>query len=123
MIQFSCTTRLFGAAINVHVLRLDEGIQVTIFGGTRPHVGAVSIADGPGGCRTVEFPGHRDGTISRRWAEALAEAGCGPAVVTAGIHYDHLSREAVGQVVAVSDGLLADVLGKLGSGQGTLRRT
>lgn len=80
---------LFGKKITAELTRLDQGVQVLVAGGDLSHVGAVSIVDPEGHITTTQFPGHRDGVVSRRWAEALAETGNIPAVVTAGIHYDN----------------------------------
>ena len=110
MKQLTLRRSLMGAALTAYVNCLPEGIHVGIFGGTLPHIGAVSVVDPEGNITTQQFDRHRDGVVSERWARALAEAGCFPAVITAGIHYDGLSREQIAEVVALTDELLEELL-------------
>ena len=113
MKQFSLTRELMGASITAQAICLPEGLQAAVYGGTLPHIGAVSVADPQGNVATRQFPTHKDGVVSGRWAKALSEAGYRPAVVTAGIHYDDLSREQIAGVVELTDGMLAELLNAL----------
>lgn len=105
-------TQALGEEISARVLLTGGGVQVIICGGSRTHIGAVSIASGSGQ-QDMEFPGHRDSVIAKKWAGALKEAGYCPAVVSAGIHYDNISGEEIEAVVALSDALLGKVLDAL----------
>ena len=110
MKRFGLTRELMGASIAVQVFCLRSGLQIGVYGGTLPHIGAVSVADPQGNITTQQFPAHKDGIISERWARALSEAGYRPAVVTAGIHYDHLNREQIAAVVEITDSMLSELL-------------
>lgn len=110
MRQFELKRTLFGADITAQIAVLDEGVQVSVFGGTRSHIGAVSVVSFQGEITTRQFPTHKDGVVSERWARTLSEAGCRPAVVTAGIHYDHLSQKQIAEVVELTDGMLSELL-------------
>lgn len=110
MRRFDLTRRLFDAEITAQVLQLDQGLHVSVFGGTRPHIGAVSTAPPAGSVETLQFPGHKDGVISGRWARALSEAGHCPCVVEAGIHYDNLSGGEIDMVVALTEEMLGTIL-------------
>ena len=114
MKQFSLTRKLMEASITAQAVCMPEGLQIGVYGGTLPHIGAVSVADPQGNVTTQQFPGHKDGVVSERWARALSEAGYRPAVVTAGIHYDGLSREQIAEVVEVTDDMLCALLCALG---------
>lgn len=105
---FACT--VLGAPLTARLQPLDGGMRAEIYGGTRPHIGAVSIAGPDGKVSTTQFPAHRDGVVSARWAGALAAAGYRPAVVLAGIHYDHLDRAGIDQVVQATEHLLHQAL-------------
>lgn len=118
MRQFTLTRELMGASLTAQAVRLPSGLQVGIYGGTLPHIGAVSVAGPQGEAATQQFPGHRDGVVSGRWAEALSEAGYRPAVVTAGIHYDGLSREQIAKVVELTDDMLSELLHMLREADG-----
>ena len=110
MTRFGLTRELMGASITAQVICLRPGLQIGIYGGTLPHIGAVSVADPQGNITTRQFPAHKDGVVSERWARALSEAGYRPAVVTAGIHYDHLNREQIAAVVEITDSMLSELL-------------
>lgn len=113
MKRFELTRNLFGAEITAEVLRLEQGLHVSLYGGELPHIGAVSVASPGGELTTHQFPGHKEGVVSENWAKALSQAGYRPAVVEAGIHYDHLSREGIAAVVELSGQMLNEVLKKL----------
>ena len=110
MRRFEITRKFLGADLTAQVLCLDEGLHVSVFGGTRTHIGAVSIVSPEGLVNTTQFPGHKDGVVSARWAEALSEAGVRPCVVEAGIHYDNLNRQEIDQVVSLTDEMLHTIL-------------
>lgn len=111
--EFCVTCTVLGAPLTARGQVVDGGARAEVYGGTRPHIGAVSIAGPEGDITTTQFPTHRDGAVSARWAEALAGAGLRPAVVLAGIHYDGLSRGGICQVMEACEGLLQEVLAKL----------
>lgn len=99
---------LFGEPVTVLVLPLDGGVHVSIFGGSRPHIGAVSIADMDGAVTTTQFPFHKESVISHKWAGALSRLGRLPVVVEAGIHYDGLDEAGIQKVLALADTLLEE---------------
>ncbi len=112
MRQFELKRTLFGADITAQVTVLDEGVQASFFGGTRPHIGAVSVVNMANEIFTTQFPGHCDGVVSRAWAKALMEAGYNPAVVTAGIHYDQIGKADICTVLELNDDLIRSALEK-----------
>ena len=110
MAQFTLTRELMDAPVTAHAICLPGGLQVTVYGGTLPHIGAVSVADPQGNVTTQQFPTHKDGVVSERWAKAISEAGYRPAVIAAGIHYDSLNREQIGDVIKLTDDMLGELL-------------
>lgn len=110
MTQFTLTRELMGAALTAQAVLLPSGLQVGLYGGTLPHIGAVSVAGPQGNITIQQFPTHKDGVVSERWARALSEAGYRPAAVTAGIHYDGLSQKQIAEVVALTDDMLDELL-------------
>ncbi|MCD7805762.1 MAG: hypothetical protein LUH19_00280 [Lachnospiraceae bacterium] len=102
-----------GETLTVEVLVFPAGVEINIYGGCFPHIGAVSIVDPEGNTVTTQFSGHKDAVISEKWARAVAGAGYRPVTVVAGIHYDNLTKEEIGAVVAMTDGMLEEVLEKM----------
>ena len=105
-----------GRDIGVYVLSTDEGVHVSVFGGERTHIGAVSIVDPAGAQQDLQFPGHRDAAVASKYARTLSRAGIRPAVVEAGIHYDNITPETLTQTLGVTDTLLAELLAVMGVG-------
>lgn len=101
---------VLGERIIAQVLVLDTGIHVSVFGGQKPHIGAVSVIDLEGNCMTQQFTGHCDGAVSEPWAKELARAGYRPVVVEAGIHYDRLNQEQIACVLRNCEQMLREVL-------------
>lgn len=93
-------------AIEVKCTVLDQGIHILITGGCRTHVGAVSYGFPGEKTKTVQFPGHRDGAVSEKWAEYLCQRFQVPVIVNCGIHYDHVDRNDIESIVSVTDKLL-----------------
>lgn len=104
---------LFGYPITCQATVLDDGLSILLTGGSRTHVGAVSI------CRTGEvpdtccFPGHKDHVLSEAWAKALSERHEGTICVACGIHYDHATGQQIQEILAAADRLLARLLAAL----------
>ena len=108
MQQCESTRQLFGKNLTAHVIRLDEGIHVLIYGGSCSHIGALSVIALGENCSTTQFPNHRDGVISEMWAKALAEVCAEPVVAAAGIHYDNLSREDIQKILSAMEEMVAE---------------
>lgn len=119
MMQFVLKREAMGASITVQVVTLLMGYQISVYGGTLPHIGAVSIVDPQGNISTQQFPAHKDSVISEEWAKVLHQRGYFPAVVVAGIHYDSLSRRGIEEVLKQTEELLAETLDALAHGKNT----
>lgn len=97
--------------ITAYAFLLDEGANILITGGTRTHVGAFSHAEPGRETETRQFPGHRDGVVSARWAEVLCRLLDGPVSVECGIHFDGLSGEGIREVVKACGEMLEELCG------------
>ena len=104
---------LYGYEIAADATALDEGIHVLLYGGEKSHIGAVTIV-GPGGqVNTTAFAGNKEDTLSQKWALAIAHKKGLPVIVSAGIHYDHATREQIQEILKVCDELLEQLIGCL----------
>ena len=109
MRKWTVERSLFGWPLRAEVTLLDEGAHVLFTGGVRTHVGAVSIAENGSTLSHVQRPGHRDGEISRRWAEALSGRWRCCVTVACGVHYDGVDRQMIQQILAQAEDMLAQV--------------
>lgn len=86
-----------------------EGLVVQIYGGEKPHVGAVALSlPRPGlanpetlSCNTTVVPllGHKDDEIAKPAAEEIAKAWGSPVVVVAGVHVDNAGKNDIEELV------------------------
>ena len=86
-----------------------DGLIVQLFGGTRPHVGAVALSQPRPGlsdpdrisCNTAIIPllGHKDDEVAKPVAEEIARACGRPVVVVAGVHVDGAAAGDIEQLV------------------------
>ena len=100
---------VLGFPIRVELTKLDEGWDISIFGGCKTHVGAVTLASPDDTVQTAERPGHRDSFVSSRWAAELAAHWNAPVCVRCGIHYDNVTKEQLAVIIAACEDLLREV--------------
>ena len=102
-----------GKNIMVDATVTDGGVQIGLFGEDKTHIGAVGIVNPAGNITVTQFERHKEGILCQLWCDALAKAGCIPAVVSAGVHYDNASKEEIVQIVQLCNELLKDMLDKV----------
>jgi len=95
--------------IHATAVLIGEDLLVAIWGGTKPHIGAVavalprpSIADPQITSSTSSvftLLGHKEDEVVKMVSERLSARLEKNVVVTAGIHWDHLPEEAVQEIV------------------------
>lgn len=115
MKHFTCEQMFRGKPIAAEFTVTERGVQVGLYGGDKPHIGAVGIAAPDGNITVMQFEGHKEGILCQHWCETLFEAVNCPVVVSAGIHYDNASKEEILQVVEISNVLLGIGIRKLQS--------
>ena len=91
--------------LEAEAVRIGPDILVYVWGGDRPHLGAVaaaqprpSLADPDRTSATasvLSYVGHKEDGVAKEMAEALSARFKTNTVVTAGIHWDELSTEAI----------------------------
>ncbi len=94
--------------LQAEVRMIGADLLVAIFGGERPHIGAVAVAQPRPSLRdprrlsatasVICLLGHKEDTLAKAAAEQLAAALNTRVVVTAGMHWDDLSQEGIRQV-------------------------
>lgn len=99
--------------------RIGDDLLVAVWGGEKPHIGAVAAAQSRPSLRNPEnisatasvicFPAHKEDELAKAAAEVLAAAINGRVVVTAGIHWDDIGKEGIEKVIRNSE-ILVDLL-------------
>jgi hypothetical protein len=109
--------------IEAHVRRIGSDLLVAVWGGERPHIGAVSIAQPRPSLRDASLTsstasvlcllGHKEGELAKALAEKLAATLNTNVVVTAGIHWDDLNPADIRKIVRNAETLQEMILAEL----------
>jgi len=112
--QMTTNSRIFKTQegrfdLTASVTKVGQDVIVAIFGGERPHIGAVALADPRPSLRNPEttsatasvlcLTGHKEDAIVKSASERLAAAANRPVVVTAGMHWDNLRESDLNQIM------------------------
>jgi hypothetical protein len=100
-------------ALESRVVRMGRDVQC-LLGGGDAHIGTVALAWSDGDAdeqsRLLGLPGHREDEIALRMARTLARTlGCA-VCVSAGIHFDAITREEIAVVGNLADELTGKCL-------------
>lgn len=109
--------------IEAFVKMLGVDLLVVIWGGEKPHIGAVAIAQPRLDLKDARsmseptsvfcFPGHKDDIIAKAVAEKIAIALSTNVTVTAGIHWDDLDHEGIKCIIDNSNLLTEMIIEKV----------
>ena len=123
MLELKVKTQTGSFDIEAGVLRIGEDLLVAIWGGDKPHIGAVAAALPRASLKdpaqisstasVISFPAHKEHELARRSSEKISAALNTHVVVTAGIHWDELSNEGISAVMKNSELLVDLILQKL----------
>jgi len=94
--------------IHIEVRSAGDDVFAIVTGGTRPHIGAIALAE-PSGVSILQASGHKDAVIAEMFAKGLHEK-CGVNVcVSAGVHVDDATSEEIALLIANAKSLLTYV--------------
>jgi hypothetical protein len=108
-----------------NVFELGPDCLVILWGGTRPHVGAVGMAQARPSLRdpnksaasssVFTFVGHKEDMVAKMMCEELAKRLGRNTVVVAGIHWDNLTDAEIKIITGLSQLILEDIAEKFNS--------
>jgi predicted nucleotide-binding protein len=111
--------------LEASVRLIGNDLLVAIWGGEKPHIGAVSVAQARPSLKDPNvtsatasvfcFVGHKEDELAKAASEILAAAMNTQVVVTAGIHWDNMSKEGIQKVIRNSEILVDLILEKVAS--------
>ncbi len=123
---FTVETHTGNRDLTAIVRRIGDDVLVAVWGGERPHIGAVAAAQPrpslkdparrSASASVLCYVGHKEDLLAREIALAVASRVNAAAVVTAGIHWDNLDQDGIDQVVRNSRLLLDSILERLADG-------
>ena len=123
--EFTVATNEGSYDLKASVRLIGEDLLVAIWGGERPHIGAVSMAQPRPSLKDPEATsatasvfcllGHKEDDLAKAASEVLAAVLNTAVVVTAGIHWDNIEPEGIQKVIRNSKILVDLILDKLAS--------
>ena len=121
--EFTITTTEKDYNLKASVRQIGSDLLVAIWGGDKPHIGAVAVAQPRPSLKDPArisasasvfcFVGHKEDDLAKAASEKLASALNTPVVVTAGIHWDNLNADGIRQVVQNSRLLMDQIIAKV----------
>jgi hypothetical protein len=104
------------------IFELGPDCLVILWGGTRPHVGAVGMAQVRPSLRDPEqlaatssvftFVGHKEDTVAKLMSEELARRLGRNTVVSAGIHWDSLTDQDIKTISMLCQSIMEQITEK-----------
>jgi len=121
--DFSVKTNKGSYDIAARVMRIGEDLLVAVYGGEKPHIGAVAVAQPRPSLRDASRisstasvfcrVGHKEDDLAKATAEVLSATLNTAVVVTAGIHWDDLDEAGIQTVIQNSRLLVEMILHQL----------
>lgn len=109
--------------LEAFVKGIGQDFLIAVWGGERPHIGAVAVAQPRPSLRDERvtsatasvfcFLGHKEDVIAKDAAEKVASALNANVTVTAGIHWDDMDDPAIGLVVENSRDLITMIIERI----------
>jgi len=120
--EFTIETDTGAYDLTASVRGIGDDVLVAIWGGEKPHIGAVAIAQPRPSLKDPQVTsatasviclvGHKEDELAKAAAEILAAALETHVVVTAGIHWDNLTPDAIERIIRNSETLIDMILEK-----------
>ena len=118
--EFTVHTEETAYNLSASVRLIGADVLVAIWGGEKPHIGAVAVAQPRPSLKDPELTsasasviclvGHKEDELVKATAEILAATLETQVVVTAGIHWDNLAPEAIQQIIRHSEILVDKIV-------------
>ncbi len=125
--QFKISTNEDSYNLIASVKFIGDDLLVSIYGGDRPHIGAVSMAyPRPGNdnsdlisstASVFCFSGHKEDDIAKSTSQLLARTINSNVVVTAGMHWDDIDKDGIKKVIENSQILVNMIIEKIKNNQ------
>lgn len=109
--------------IEASIQEVGQDVLVSIWGGSRPHIGAIGMATPRPSLKDPKklsatssnftFVGHKEDTVVKAVSEKLASRLKTNVVVTAGIHWDRITLKEIETIQSLTDELGDQILKKV----------
>ncbi|MBW1715684.1 MAG: hypothetical protein JRJ77_07640 [Deltaproteobacteria bacterium] len=117
-----------GYDLEAFVKQIGEDLLVAIWGGEKPHIGAVAVAQPRPSLKDESvvsatasvfcYLGHKDDIIAKEAAEKLSATLNTNVTVTAGVHWDDIDEAGIKAIIANSQRLVNMIIEKIAAQEG-----
>ena len=121
--EFTVKTDREAYNLEALVRKIGEDLLVAIWGGERPHIGAIAVAQPRPSLKDPMlrsatasvfcYPGHKDDVVAKDAAEKISSALNTNVTVTAGMHWEGIDEAGIEAVIANSRDLVKMIIEKI----------
>jgi len=118
--MFSASETSGRVSINLIAVFMGKDLNISLYGGDSPHIGAVALAQPrpslqgaeqiSSTCSVLAIIGHKEDELARALALDLSKKLEVTVCVACGIHLDKISPDEIDQVLAICERLTAKLL-------------
>ncbi|WP_099469368.1 prenylated flavin chaperone LpdD [Konateibacter massiliensis] len=109
MKQYIVKKEIYGHKVEAIITKMPKDVHILLIGGELAHTGAVSVFKNGDEEVYTELRGHKEGSISSKWAKELSALFLCRVTVVCGIHYDNATKEMIQEIVKRTDEMLLEV--------------
>jgi hypothetical protein len=98
--------------MHLEARRIGKDWNISVFGGDRPHIGAVALASPENPetpCQLLCLTNHREGDIAKSLASAMANHFSSAVCVSCGIHLDNITRDEIQMVYIIVEKFISSL--------------
>jgi len=127
-VESTIKTDTEGYDLEAFVKQIGEDLLVAIWGGEKPHIGAVAVAQPRPSLKDESvvsatasvfcYLGHKDDIIAKEAAEKLSATLNTNVTVTAGVHWDDIDEAGIKAIIANSQRLVNMIIEKIAAQEG-----
>ena len=121
--EFRIKTKKEAYRLEAFAVEIGQDLLVAMWGGERPHIGAVAVAQPRPSLRDESavsatasvfcYVGHKDDLIAKESAERISAALDRNVTVTVGIHWDDIDEAGIRTIMENSRQLVNMIIGKV----------
>ena len=122
-VEFTIRTDTEAYNLEAFVKQIGQDLLVAIWGGEKPHIGAVAVAQPRPSLKDKSvvsatasvfcYLGHKDDIIAKQAAEKLSATLNTNVTVTAGVHWDDIDEAGIKAIIANSQELVNTIIEKI----------
>ncbi len=125
--EWEITTEKESYNLEAFVKEIGQDFLIAIWGGERPHIGAVAIAQPRQSLKDPRltsatasvfcYPGHKEDGIAKDVAEKISSALNTNVTVTVGIHWNNIDNATIHRIVENSNELITMIIERITAGK------